>query len=256
MSEKTETSLRRWGDMPTGGPKHEFREGLMLNLFARALPGGRIFDAGAGDGTLTLKLAARGYRVAAMDASSDCLGLLAQKLAAAPFRERVELVRGSIMQTGLADNSFDGVAAGEVIEHFSDDAGLVREFGRLLKPGGICVVSAPADPKKWCLNDDWSGHVRRYHAADLEALFTRNGFETVAVHYWGWPLAYLFHYALYLPWLERHHQLDGVDRAQSVSTRVGVSPWVSKGLALAFRLDNLFNGLPYGIGLVGCFRKK
>jgi SAM-dependent methyltransferase len=255
MVEKNSLPTRSWGDMPTGGPKHEFREGLMIRLLQAALPQGRILDAGAGDGTLTLKLASLGYSVLALDASADCIALLKQKLEAAPFRDRVSLAQGKLPDTGLAEASLDGIVSGEVVEHFQDDRGLVREFSRLLKPGGVCVVSVPADPGKWDLNDEWSGHFRRYHAHDLERLFTGAGFSVGTIHYWGWPLGYLFHRLFYLPWLRRHHHLDGRSRSRTLSTRVGVSPFVSKFIALIFGIDNLFNRLPYGIGLVGSFRK-
>ena len=247
---------RRWGDMPTGGPKHQFRETLMLKLLRPALPQGRILDAGAGDGTLTLKLASLGYSVLALDASADCLALLARNLETFPFRARVELKQGTLENSGLADGSFDGIVAGEVLEHFQDDQALVREFHRLLKPAGVCVVTVPADPGKWDLNDEWAGHCRRYRAEDLKRIFRGKGFQTEVILYWGWPLGYLFHRLFYLPWLRRHHHLEGQARARSISTKLGVHPWVSQGLAQVFRLDNLFNWLLFGIGLVGCFRKK
>ena len=255
MSEKPPFPVRSWGDMPTGGPKHEFREARMIRLLQAALPQGGILDAGAGDGSLTLKLAHLGYSVLALDASAECVALLSRKLEGAPF-QRVSLTQGKLPDTGLLAASFDAIVSGEVVEHFQDDQALVREFHRLLKPGGVCVVSVPADPKKWDLNDEWSGHCRRYQAEDLRRLFTANGFEVAALHYWGWPLGYLFHRFFYLPWLGRHHRLDGRTRSQSFSTRVGVSPLVSKSIAALFSFDNLFNRLPYGIGLVGCFRKK
>ena len=255
MNNQPSPALRSWGDMPTGGPKHEFREALLLRLLQAALPQGRVLDAGAGDGSLTLKLASRGYSVLALDASADCIRLLGQKLEAAPFREQVEFQQASLPGTGLKPASFDGIVSGEVVEHFKDDRALVREFSRLLKPGGVCVVSVPADPKKWDLNDEWSGHFRRYHAEDLARLFTANGFEVAALHYWGWPLGYLFHRFFYLPWLRRHHRLDGQTRSRTLATRVGVSPLLSKSIAALFSFDNLCNRLPYGIGLVGCFKK-
>jgi len=249
-------AARRWGDMPTGGPKHQFRQALMLKLLQPALPQGRILDAGAGDGTLSRKLAGLGYSVLALDASADCIALLAQTLEAFPYRERVELKHGTLEKSGLPEQSFDGITAGEVLEHFQDDQSLVREFHRLLKPGGVCVVTVPADPDKWDLNDEWAGHFRRYRARDLERLFAGAGFQAELIHYWGWPLGYLFHKLFYLPWLRRHHHLEGQARANSVSTRIGVHPWISQGLALVFQMDNLFNRLPFGIGLVGCFRKS
>lgn len=254
MTEK-QPARRQWGDMPTGGPKHEFRERLMLHLLRSALPQGRILDAGAGDGTLSLKLARRGYSVLALDASADCLARLKQTLASLPCRDRVELKQALLPASGLPPESFDGIVAGEVLEHFPDDQALVQEFHRLLRPGGACVVSVPAQTKKWDLNDEWAGHCRLYTAEGLKALFETTGFEAGDLRHWGWPLAYLFHRLIYLPWLYRHHRQEGAARAGALSTRIGIHPWVSAGFAWVFQLDNLFCDLPLGIGLVGKFLK-
>lgn len=41
------------------------------------------------------------------------------------------------------DNTFDIVTATEVIEHLEDFRAILREIYRVLKPGGICVLSTP-----------------------------------------------------------------------------------------------------------------
>ncbi|MFH1137782.1 MAG: class I SAM-dependent methyltransferase [Pseudomonadota bacterium] len=44
---------------------------------------------------------------------------------------------------GYADETFDLVTATEVIEHLEDYRNLVREIHRVLRPGGLCVLSTP-----------------------------------------------------------------------------------------------------------------
>ena len=39
------------------------------------------------------------------------------------------------------DNTFDIVTATEVIEHLEDFRAILREMYRVLKPGGVCVLS-------------------------------------------------------------------------------------------------------------------
>lgn len=44
---------------------------------------------------------------------------------------------------GIADNSFDTVVAFQVIEHIKDDKYFLKEIYRVLKPGGVAVLSTP-----------------------------------------------------------------------------------------------------------------
>jgi len=48
-----------------------------------------------------------------------------------------------------ADQSFDIITALEVLEHISDDAGAVSERYRVLRPGGLLLVSVPAFSWLW-----------------------------------------------------------------------------------------------------------
>ena len=41
------------------------------------------------------------------------------------------------------DGMFDGVFAGEIIEHIFDIDGMLSEIGRVLKPAGVFVVTTP-----------------------------------------------------------------------------------------------------------------
>lgn len=46
--------------------------------------------------------------------------------------------------TGLPDASFDKVLAIDIIEHVMDPVAFLREIHRLLKPGGMALISVPA----------------------------------------------------------------------------------------------------------------
>jgi SAM-dependent methyltransferase len=43
----------------------------------------------------------------------------------------------------FADGAFDAVLLSEVLEHVDDDAGALREAVRLLRPGGLALLSVP-----------------------------------------------------------------------------------------------------------------
>ena len=55
-------------------------------------------------------------------------------------RARVQLVEGSVMDTGLPSNQFDFVYARFLFQHLADPLGAAQEIWRVLKPGGKLVI--------------------------------------------------------------------------------------------------------------------
>ena len=49
--------------------------------------------------------------------------------------------------------TFDAIVSMDVLEHISDDALALREFYRVLKPGGRVVLMVPAYPHLWSEHD-------------------------------------------------------------------------------------------------------
>ncbi|MFQ3577028.1 MAG: class I SAM-dependent methyltransferase [Cytophagales bacterium] len=44
--------------------------------------------------------------------------------------------------------SFDGIICNHVLEHIPDDIAAMNEMYRLLKPGGIALITVPIDESK------------------------------------------------------------------------------------------------------------
>ena len=111
------------------------------------LPGQRILDLGAGTGALAIPFAKRGAKVVALDASAGQLEELRNKAVKEGLDVRTLHARAE--ETGLASGEFDVVTASMCWEYFDQDA-VRREVRRLLKPGGLLLVSsllwAPDDP--------------------------------------------------------------------------------------------------------------
>ncbi len=88
------------------------------------------------------------------------------------------------------DISFDVVICSEVLEHIPDHHTVIREFTRVLKPGGSLAVSAPRYfPERicWMLSNEYrqteGGHVRIYRKKQLVALLHNAGLILKTWHY-------------------------------------------------------------------------
>ena len=248
-----------WGECEIRGPVHLFRERLLLRFFRQMLPQGRVLDAGCGSGSLALDLCRDGYEVEGVEASAQFAALVGAKARAAGVADRLRVRRASVTALPYADASFAGLVCGEVLEHVLPDTGgdaaAIREFSRVLKPGGVCVASVPHDPRQWDHTDTWARHVKRYRREEFAALFAGAGFAVEKISIWGFPLGRLYHRWLFAPWLRRTagQQLD--QREARADTRAGRHPVLVGALAGLLRFDELFSRWALGRGIVLCARR-
>jgi SAM-dependent methyltransferase len=244
----TELTPHGWGDAPDlYGPRHDYRESLMMRRLRDALPGGHVLNAGCGAGSFTLRLLDAGYDVTSVDASE-------------PFVERVRGLVGDRGPVEVADlhalrfepAAFDGIVCGEVLEHLDEDRTAVREFARVLRPGGYVIASVPANPWRYDWSDHWAGHRRRYTAEGLADRFSAAGFTDVDVTDYGFPLLGLYHRQVYRRMLKRRLERDGGDVGAPTGAMKRIAPLVRA----AFELDTLFMGRRPGyFGLIASARR-
>jgi 2-polyprenyl-3-methyl-5-hydroxy-6-metoxy-1,4-benzoquinol methylase len=117
------------------------RFSVRLQVISRMLPKGqngkRWLDAGCGTGTISRWLAKeRGASVVALDASE-------RMLANAAKCPGVEYILSDVTCSGLLDSTFDGIVCSSVLEFLPQPAVALREFRRLIRPGGIMFASVP-----------------------------------------------------------------------------------------------------------------
>jgi ubiquinone/menaquinone biosynthesis C-methylase UbiE len=110
-------------------------------LIDRYVPRGRkILDAGCGFGDWVVYLTGMGYEAQGCDYSPELIRRLRQTYPA------VTWTQADIRALPFEDGSLDAIVSWGVIEH--DEAGpgaALKEFRRVLRPGGIAIVTVPVD---------------------------------------------------------------------------------------------------------------
>jgi SAM-dependent methyltransferase len=135
-----------------------------------------LLDCGAGTGRFAREMEPL-CRVLVLDDHEEALRLLRSR-----FRpEQILSLAGD--QVPLPAGALDYVTALDVLEHVPDDAAVVRGFHRLLKPGALAVVTVPASMALWSDWDEALHHYRRYHRAQLGALFPAEEWEILYLNY-------------------------------------------------------------------------
>jgi len=187
--------------------KHSFQMRqivLMKSLQGRDLAGTLWLDAGCGTGTLARWLAKRGCSVLAVDAASEMIAA-AQSAPAENCSDRLSFVQvRTIARLALDDRSLDGILCSSVLEYVPDPAACLTEFARVLKPGGLLLVSVPNRNsvvrrlqlachqlgnllgQSWCKFLNYSRH--HYSRPEFERVLAQAGFSGEKLVSFGSPL--------------------------------------------------------------------
>lgn len=115
-------------------------EGPRVAALLAGVPATAVLDAGAGRGRHALALARRGIPVVALDQSPEMLAAVRQAAKAEDLP--VEVVEASLDEPLPLDaGRFDLVLCALALTHVPDLAGAVREFARVLQPGGHLLIT-------------------------------------------------------------------------------------------------------------------
>jgi len=256
MNHRNNSEEFHWGTWEIGGPRHYYRESLIIRHFNRVVRGERILDVGCGTGSLLVKLAMAGYEVYGIDMSDECVETTTRRFTMLGLKNRWEIKKGSALHVDYPDGFFDTLIAAEVLEHLDDDSIAVKEFYRLIRPGGICIVTVPSGRHLWDRSDEMAGHRRRYNRDDLVGLFSTRGFSIEKVVSWGFPLLRLYHRLVFLKWASHvANKRRGRITSNDLMTRIGLSRWITFIVGNIFRIDNIFSPFSWGIGILLIARK-
>ena len=131
-----------WQGKYRPGSKLQARlERFTTRLEKLLLPPARILDLGCGTGDLAAALSAQGYRVTACDIAEKMLDVARQAYARAGVEWRG--LDTAWRELPFAAGGFDGAVASSVFEYLEAVPGVASELARVLRPGGVLLLSVP-----------------------------------------------------------------------------------------------------------------
>ena len=204
----------------------------------------RLLDVGCGTGS---NLAAfSGFALAAgIDMSVEALGFCRQR-----GIERVAL--SEVERLPFPDGAFDVITAMDMLEHTDDDLAALAELRRVLKPGGLLLVTVPAYGFLWSEHDEALKHRRRYTAHELRNKMTVTDFRIERSSY--------FITALFFPILAMRLHQGLFKKSTHPQTSIRLLPgWINSSLVGLLGLERrLFRrmNLPFGVSIVALARPR
>lgn len=148
---------------------------------------GAVVDIGCGVGRTSLALARAGYRVFGVDPSDRAVRLAASTAAAEGLAERAAFAVGDATGDPPSEwiDRFGLAVCSEVIEHVAAPERVVDYARRVLRPGGILILTTPHDRRLWTTMDAYAGRETRFTADELRALLW--DFDILEVGTEGFP---------------------------------------------------------------------
>jgi ubiquinone/menaquinone biosynthesis C-methylase UbiE len=157
---------------------HVGKRNLVDRLIKKYLPPGKnrkLVDVGCGAGLMLDNLKRYGEPFG-VDLSEDSLKFCRK-------RGLKNLYKADVTDLPFKNGEVNLIVALDLIEHVKDDVASFKEFYRVLKPGGIIVISVPAFKFLWSYWDVILGHEKRYTARLLSKSIGEAGFKVEKVGY-------------------------------------------------------------------------
>lgn len=156
------------------------RRRIVLSWLGRWAPDARTFlEVGSGTG---------GFIAALREQRPDVTARGVEPSAGAAELARargVDVGPGTFEDLPADDASADVLLALDVLEHCADDAVALAEAARVVRPGGVLLLTVPALAGLWSPHDELNHHYRRYSPESLTTVVEGAGFEPLEWSFFG-----------------------------------------------------------------------
>jgi SAM-dependent methyltransferase len=145
-----------------------------------------ILDIGSGVGTIDFYLASKGKKVTGIEISESAVTIAKENAKRFGLEKKITFIAAPF-PAKIPNETFDVVLFSEVIEHLENDEKALKDIWKVLKPGGILVITTPsqnAPLHRMGLLHDFDtrvGHLRRYTEEGLTSLVKKNGFTIISL---------------------------------------------------------------------------
>lgn len=185
--------------IPEDDPTTEDRRRLLASALRQFLilgnRPGKVLDAGCGNGEFSAFIRGLGFEVVGIDIASGAIRRAQKACPDASF------YIGSLEdKIPFRDGLFDAIWCTEVLEHLFDVHACLSEFNRVLREGGVLILTTPFHGLLKNLTiifvgferhfNPYLSHIRFFTKRSLTACLVRAGFEPVMWRGIGrvWPL--------------------------------------------------------------------
>jgi len=157
------------------------RKKILINLFKKYFSSKkkyRILDLGCGAGS-TMELLRKYGEVIGIDNN--------RRMVQYCRRKNKKVFLADAINLPFENNYFDIVIALEILEHIKNDNLAIKEIKRVLKKGGVLILSVPAFSFLFGPHDISACHFRRYNPKILKKKLEKNNFKIIKktfINFW------------------------------------------------------------------------
>ncbi len=203
---------------------------------------GITIDVGCGTGSNLKALESARLNVIGLDRSRFALSFTRKK-------GRFPLMVGDLNELPVKTNSVGLIIAMDLLEHLDDDSKGIKECLRVLNKGGYLILTVPAFGFLWGIQDDVTGHMRRYSKKEIVNKLRAAGYDILRCSY--------FNFFLFLPILVARRVIRLLELKIESENEVNF-PLINSLFKGIFSLELFllkYFSFPFGVSIL-CIAKK